>query len=326
MLQEARKAGPRDTFLGAGITSLIFLAASYAPILGVAAFFTLPPVMFYFRATLGRSAGMVVLAVAAGAALLRWGGVTPDVGFGLALLALGFALSEFSEKGLAIEQTVLFACGTILAGGFVVLMLYGNLSGIRLGVLVSDYIGKNLELTLRLYEDAGMTEQNVAVLSESMDALRHLLVRILPALATAFVLVAAWMTLLTVRTVMKRKGLGFPDFGPLNRWAAPEFLVWAVIASGVLLLLPMDTAKVAALNALIVLVTVYFFQGIAIVSFYFETKGVPRALRVLVYGMMAVWQMLALLVAGLGFFDTWADFRRLKRASGDGSKNDETML
>ena len=327
MLHQAEKTGPKNMLTGAGITSLIFLAAGLSPVLGVAAFFMLPPVMFYYRFLLGRTPGMTVLAVAGAVALVRWGGMTPDVGVGLTLLALGFFLAEFAEKGMAIEPTILFACGAVLAGGLVVLALYSNLSGVGLGTMVSDYVGRNLELTLRLYEDAGMTDDpGVAALAESMDALKTLLVRILPALAAAMVLLAAWATILTARAVMKRKGHAFPDFGRLNRWAAPDFLVWAAIVSGGLLLLPATPAKVTGINGLIVLAVVYFFQGIAIVSFYFETRNAPAALRVLVYGMMAVWQMTALLVACLGFVDTWADFRRLRRAGETDADDDETGL
>jgi len=60
-------------------------------------------------------------------------------------------------------------------------------------------------------------------------------------------------------------------------------------------------------------------------SFYFETRNAPAALRVLVYGMMAVWQMTALLVACLGFVDTWADFRRLRRAGESDPDDDEPV-
>ncbi|MFZ5564043.1 MAG: YybS family protein [Thermodesulfobacteriota bacterium] len=326
MLSEARNAGPRDIISGAGLTSLLFLAAGYAPILGIAAFVLLSPVMFYYRAKLGRPAAVVVLAAALGTALLRWGGLTPDVGLGAALLILGFALSEFAEKGLSIERTVLYACATVLAGGLAALMFYAGLSGAGTGAMVSDYIGEYLEISLRMYENAGMTGENLAVLTQAMESLHRLLVRVLPALATAFALVAAWMTLLTARAVMKRKGLAFPDFGPLNRWSAPDFLVWAVIGGGVLMLVPAEPAKAAAQNTLIVLATIYFFQGIAILSFLFESKGVPRPVRVAVYTMMAIWQLLALLVAGVGLFDTWVDFRRLRRAAETDSDDDENIF
>jgi uncharacterized protein YybS (DUF2232 family) len=97
----------------------------------------------------------------------------------------------------------------------------------------------------------------------------------------------------------------------LNRWQAPELLVWAVIISGLGLFLPVSAVKIAGLNALIALLPVYFFQGIAIVSFFFEKKQVPRMVKVFVYGIIALQQIFLLVVVGLGFFDTWLNFRKL---------------
>ena len=67
----------------------------------------------------------------------------------------------------------------------------------------------------------------------------------------------------------------FPSFGRLNLWKAPEYLVWAVIGCGAILLLADKGLKMIGLNGLLILMTVYFFQGIAVVSFFFEKKNFP---------------------------------------------------
>jgi uncharacterized protein YybS (DUF2232 family) len=65
------------------------------------------------------------------------------------------------------------------------------------------------------------------------------------------------------------------------------------------------------LNGLLVYMVVYFFQGIAIVAFYFRKKQVPRVARLLFYGIIGVQQVVMLAVIGVGFFDTWFNFRKL---------------
>ncbi len=55
-------------------------------------------------------------------------------------------------------------------------------------------------------------------------------------------------------------------------------LVWGVIASGLLLLLPSLAAKTVGLNGLAMFMLVYFFQGIAIVTYFFR-KSRCRAWR-----------------------------------------------
>ena len=56
---------------------------------------------------------------------------------------------------------------------------------------------------------------------------------------------------------------------------------------------------------------IYFFQGIAIVSFFFKKKEVPFFLKFFIYTLIVIQQIFALLVIGIGFFDTWFDFRKL---------------
>ena len=118
--------------------------------------------------------------------------------------------------------------------------------------------------------------------------------------------------ILIARPVLKRRALSCPDFGPLNMWKAPEYLVWVAIACGILLFLPGKSLKVLGLNGAIVMMMVYFFQGIAIVSFYFEKKQFPVMLRVFLYSLIALQQFLLVLVIGCGFFDMWINFRKLE--------------
>ena len=88
--------------------------------------------------------------------------------------------------------------------------------------------------------------------------------------------------------------------------------MWVVIACGLIMLFFDNPARVISLNALIILGTIYFFQGIAIVSYLFEKKGFPRRLRIVLYSLIAIQQLFLLVVIGLGFFDMWLNFRKIK--------------
>jgi uncharacterized protein YybS (DUF2232 family) len=57
----------------------------------------------------------------------------------------------------------------------------------------------------------------------------------------------------------------------------------------------------------------YFFQGLAIVAYFFHHKKVPMLLRSIGYVLIAVEQFVTLFVVGLGLFDLWGDFRRLNK-------------
>ena len=64
---------------------------------------------------------------------------------------------------------------------------------------------------------------------------------------------------------------------------------------------------------LLIAAPIYFFQGIAIVAFYFDKKNLPRPLRVFLYSLIALQQFLLLIIIGIGFFDVWLDLRKLNK-------------
>jgi uncharacterized protein YybS (DUF2232 family) len=146
-----------------------------------------------------------------------------------------------------------------------------------------------------------------------LEGILYFVLRIIPAIVIVTTLFVVWSNLLLARFLLRSKQLFCPDFGRLNQWKAPEPLIWVAIASGGLLFFGHPGIKMLGINGLIVIMMIYFFQGIAIVSFYFEKKQFPKVLRVLLYGLIAVQQLLLLVVIAVGFFDMWIDFRRTRK-------------
>ena len=306
----------KDIATGVLITSLIFLVSVFIPIIGfVAALFIPLPILFY-RLKLGRTNGLIIAVVTSLVMVVLIGGLSIDILFFCGLLLTGYVLGELFELNLSIEQTVLIASGSVLLSGFISLIISSILTGDGIYAIVSDYVGENLELSLMMYKSMGMSEENIQVISQSLDKIQQVLVTIIPALVSASTLFVAWISILLARPVLISRSLHYPDFGPLNQWKAPEYLVWVVIGCGLSLFLPHTAIKVIAVNGLLILMTIYFFQGIAIVSFYFDKKGLPRFVRVFLYTLIALQQLVLLAVIGLGFFDLWVNFRRLGKQTG----------
>jgi uncharacterized protein YybS (DUF2232 family) len=51
----------------------------------------------------------------------------------------------------------------------------------------------------------------------------------------------------------------------------------------------------------------------AIVSFFFEKKQVPRLFKILLYTLIALQQLVLIAVIGIGLFDMWFNFRKLEK-------------
>jgi uncharacterized protein YybS (DUF2232 family) len=290
----------------------VFAVSVFIPIVGfMGALFVTLPVLFY-RQKIGITKGGTVAVLSAFLMLAVIGGASIDLWFFLQLLLIGFVLGELFELNMPVEATVLFTVVAAIGSGLAALLLTSLVSGTGMVDLVTKYVGRNLELTLELYKRLGVAPENIDMLSRSLEHIRYVLVRILPALVVISTLFVTWVNLLLARPVLGAKRLPFPAYGPLSRWRAPERLVWGVIGGGIIVAVAGGTLKLLGLNGLLILTMVYFFQGIAIVAFFFEKKRFPRLLRIFIYSLVAVQQMLLLIVIALGLFDTWFNFRKLE--------------
>jgi hypothetical protein len=68
-----------------------------------------------------------------------------------------------------------------------------------------------------------------------------------------------------------------------------------------------------AMNVMMVLGTIYLFQGLSISAYYFQRWRLPGFFRGALYGFFFLQQFATLGVMLLGLFDLWFDFRRLSR-------------
>jgi len=313
----------KEFFAATAITSLIALAGVYLPVFGVVASLFLPlPVLFY-RSKLGRSWGALILIAVTliVATMMGWRSI-PSAVFFFELGLVGLVLSEMFAMNLSLEKTVAVTTGVVIASGALMLAVYGLVSTKSLWGLVSDYLHENLELVLAMYRDMDVSDEGIVISAESLEGIHYVMLRLMPAVVIVSTLFVVWSNLLLARPLLQSRRLFCPDFGTLNEWRAPEPLVWVAIGAGVLLLVPHEGVKLFGVNGLLVMMMIYFFQGIAICSFYFEKKQFPRILRGVLYGLIALQQVVLLLVIAAGFFDIWIDFRRTRKGVDNENESD----
>jgi uncharacterized protein YybS (DUF2232 family) len=308
---------PHKEFVTAtAITSLIALAGVYLPVFGAVASLFLPlPVLFY-RSKLGRSWGALVLIAVTVivSTMMGWRSI-PSAVFFFELGLVGLVLSEMFAMNMSLEKTVAVTTGVVIAVGCLMLAVYGLVSTKSLWGLVSDYLRQNLELVLAMYRDMDTSDEGIVISAEALEGIHYVMLRLMPAVVIISTLFVVWSNLLLARPLLHSRRLFYPDFGTLNQWRAPESLVWVAIGAGILLLVPHKGVKLFGVNGLLVMMMIYFFQGIAICSYYFEKKQFPRVLRAILYGLIALQQLILLLVIAAGFFDMWVDFRRTRKGA-----------
>ncbi len=310
-LSPFQSAVSKDIATGVMVTIAIFSLSVFLPVVGFLFSMFVPLPIIFFRAKLGRRKGAAIPLIVLLLMGIVFGGFSIDMLFFCGLMLLGFAMSETFEKSLSIEMTLAVTCGIVLGSGLVGTLLFSAAKQTGIVSLLSAYVASNLELSLKLYREIGIPQETIDTIAGSLDRIKYVLVRLMPAILTVSTLFVAWINLITVRPVMLRRGLAFPDFGRLNHWRSPEWLIWVVIACGSAMLIPAGGIRLLAINGLLVLLTIYFMQGIAIVSFYFEKKGLPLFVRVALYALVAFQQLFLLVVIGIGLFDMWIDFRKI---------------
>jgi uncharacterized protein YybS (DUF2232 family) len=304
---------PKQILRGIVITATVYAVAVTIPVFGAFAILLIPlPVLFY-RLKLGRREGAIVPVVAFVLWVAMIGEITADLFIFFEQLVLGFALGEFLERRLSLEKIVGYAAGVVLLAAAGGLLVYASATGVGIGKLLTDYIAENLALYREVYKELGMPDENLKALSSAFEYIQYVLVRLMPGLSTAAALFGAWICLLLTRPLLKIGRLPALDIGTLNLWKAPESLVWGVIGCGGMMVFPDTDLKLVGLNGLIILLQIYFFQGIAIVSFYFDKKKMPSALRWFLFSFIVLQLYVLVFVIGLGFFDMWLDFRKIKQ-------------
>ncbi len=302
----------RWTWLGAaaGLAVLLFLAPFAIPILGsLVSIWTPAPLVILYRRR-GLADGRRGVALALLLALLAAGMLSSGLAgmFFLFYAALALVLGEAPSLGMSEPKAITLA-GFVAAGSMLGLMLgMAWTSGQGLDELWQAQWQEQMEMILGGSGAMGVDKAQLEELRQALYRGGRAMFRLAPALMLGGSLLVAWGNQLLVR----RHGPQQAAQVPLNLWRSPEPLVWVLILAGALAWAAEGWPYWAAINVLLVLGVMYFFQGLAVVAYWLQKKNAPRGLRVMLYALLAVEMILAVLVALAGLFDIWFNFRRLE--------------
>lgn len=286
----------------------LFASASFFPVLGVALSLLAPLPLVVLGLRHGRLPLILALLLAA---LVLAVPISPRHGmvFLLEFGAPALLLAEGMRRGMRAEALVVLAAAALALGGLAVLVVSGERWGEPLQAVqqhVRGLLGEMEGFTARL----GLPgEAGEAV---PLSKLRAFLLTAFPGLFFTGSLLSAAGYLVVLQALARRRPAQLGGLPPAGfRWELPEMLVWAFIGSGVLYLTGLPWLYEVGVNGLIVLVGLYFLQGLSIAAFLFERFKLPRFLATLSVVLLVFQPFFTLLVAGLGLFDVWFAFRRL---------------
>lgn len=297
------------------ITVSTWTLPAVTPVLmGLQIFAPLPA--FYYLVELGRPRGLATLALA----LLISGTISTLIGqsgafvFTLLMLPVGITLARAAHhKNGSPWRAGLNAFLILVLGWFLWALVYGisqpGSPGLYGDMVVSLDQGL-VEVGKTLKENAQISPEQALEIETTLVGLRGFLPKVMPGLLLTTMLNTVFFNMLVGQYFLRRKSAELAPWPPFATWRLPEPLVALVILAGISLLVPVQLIKDIGLNLLLVSGTLYFFQGLTLLTALLNRWSVPGALRFLIFLLVLVQAYGIIFLAVAGLVDVWADFRK----------------
>lgn len=291
------------------LAAALFIAGGGIPFVGAfVMLFSPAPIIIYAvgrPAAVWRALGAVILAAAG---VLALAGPLALLGYVVTFGLATAIICGMLDRGLRFELIVGVASAAVfIAGSLAAVIAAGSPAALAEDAhrVFSAAIARSEDIYRLVGIGAGVELQ-------THDHLIDLILQLAPALAAIMAAFAVLLNLSVFWSWAGKQRLGYNLFGDLARWSTPEWLIWALIATGFGLFMPLAPARAAALDGFVCVAAIYFCQGLAVASFYLKMLSTPAPWRGVIYFVAAVQPVLAALVAAVGVFDLWVDFRRLR--------------
>lgn len=298
----------RSVLLGAAGSGVLFSASLAVPFIGFVAGFLAAVPLCYTRLNGGRKAALLATLVACLLVGISFKPLT-----GLWFLAqcglIGLLLPDLALRGMAGSRALLWTTAAATAASALIAFVVAATAGQDLLVMAQQEIATGMDQALKLYEQQqGLSAQDLETIRQGMQTIGATLLRIFPALGTLNLLLIASVSLLFLRRMAAQQGLAL-RLEPFRDFRVPEPLIWLLIAAGFSLLAKTTLVTTPALNITAVLAALYFCQGLAVLITLAGRSPYAGILKVLLTFMLLVQPYLLPVVAFLGIFDLWGDFR-----------------
>jgi len=303
---------PKNLLVPAVLVFILFFGLMVFPPLGalIGVLSPFPLVFIYLQR--GRQVGIALVALVFVVLLLL-------VGANQAMLFL----AEYALMALVLGELIRFQlpgdrCIAIsaLASGFVSMVLLLALFGDQ-DVSVKEFFAKQVRShfsqSMEAFESMGENKAEVEEMRVFAEKAAEGFAASYPAFLLIGSLIGAAANYALIRIAwMRLYGQGLFSGRAFSEWICPETLVWGFILSGAALFLGQGMVADAGLNVFLVMLCIYFAQGLSIIVYFLKVRKVPTFFWFVLFILIFVQPLLIGLVAGLGVFDIWADFRKLR--------------
>ncbi len=296
-----------------GWAAFLLVAFLWIPILGPLFGMLTPLPFLYYSTKLGIRKGLKlsVLVVLTFCLLAKLGGYLAIVLSSIEFSLLGLILAELFRRKLGVGQVILFATVFMLLLGFGFLFFTALSKSQGPFEMMLNYVHENLDAGMQTFKEMGEPKENIYEIEAYIKTLKEVISWIYPSLMVISTGFIVWLNVVIAKPLFRTGNLEYPAFAPLDRWQAPEHMIWGVIVSGFAFFFFSGVIKLIAANALIIMMAIYLFHGLSIVLFFLGKYHIPHWIRVGVYALIAIQPIFALVLVLAGLFDQWIGFRKI---------------
>ena len=308
----AERHQARDVLIPYGIFLVIILVAFVAPPLGMVVGMLTPVPLILVYLQRGKVTGLITISAVA-LALLFLVGPELAIAFIATSGLIAAAMAESTRLSFSFEKIILVS--TLVPTVFALVMMFAGLTGEEGSSLkiLEDNFKETARSYIQILEKSGETPENLAVFRKAVEDRAPIVARIIPSFVLIGTLVGVVINFLTVRYVWLRfYSRKYFDGMDVSRWMLPDVAVWVLIAALGSIFLGPEISRVLGMNLAIILVFLYFLQGLSVVTHILKTKAFPKWVWIIVFILIPLNPMFFGLVFGMGLFDIWVDFRKVR--------------
>lgn len=254
-----------------------------------------------FMLTLRKHFGLSVLALVSNTALLYAMGSTTEFTVASVLWIMVGILFPFLIRKTGKVQ-LSFGLSFVVFAGLIMAALLAFTTRNHVGPI--DFVKS--QLSAGIQQLAAIPESPVKRLvdEQGSDGLLKQLMTELPSGMLITLILAFWVNLLFASQLMQ----GFLSKSFWASYRNPEWLIWPTLLCAGMFAFAEHAPYYIGLNGFKVLLVLYGFQGLSILSHFLNRYKILGLGRALVFSL-AIFILMPLVIS-LGFFDLWFDFRR----------------
>jgi hypothetical protein len=162
--------------------------------------------------------------------------------------------------------------------------------------------------------EMGQSPELLEQLTSDLQSFGKILVELLPSLLLLSVLFNLTVAYFLSSKLGSKVGCHIPALPHFSRWRLSDYFLGTVLLGAIFSLLHHPGVRIVGHNLLAFGAGLYFFVGFSVAEFFLVKLNLPRLLKLLFYLLIFLGQVLSLVLLGvLGLFDSWFDFRKLRR-------------